>query len=186
MEPFFPAWVKPNHITVLRFIMIPFVLGFLAMENYVVGIPLFFVAGFTDMVDGSLARVRRQITEWGIAYDPIADKLLVGLTLALLVLMQVGNTLLATVLLSIEGVLLLTNIAVRQFHIVRMATASGKVKMFLEVSGIVLMLFASAWKHSGLFTVSLYFLGGAIIAALLSVVSGIRYVAKDKPFSAKK
>lgn len=176
VEKYFPLWIRPNHITVLRFIMIPMVLYCLAKEWYGVGIPLFLIAGLTDMIDGSLARVRKQITEWGIAYDPIADKLLVGSTLALLILQHVQSTI-AIYLLIIEGILLLVNIAVRQLRIVRMATFSGKLKMVLEVIGIVLLLFATAFSNKVLLQIALVFLGGAIVSAIFSAVSGILYVS---------
>lgn len=156
--------------------MIPVVLYCLAKEWYGVGIPLFLIAGLTDMLDGSLARVRKQITEWGIAYDPIADKLLVGSTLALLILQHVQSTI-AIYLLIIEGFLLLVNIAVRQLRIVRMATFSGKLKMVLEVIGIVLLLFATAFSNKVLLQIALVFLGGAIVSAIFSAVSGILYVS---------
>ena len=46
---------------------------------------LFSAAAITDYFDGRIARERRQISDFGRMLDPIADKLLVGATLMLLV-----------------------------------------------------------------------------------------------------
>jgi cardiolipin synthase (CMP-forming) len=46
---------------------------------------VFSAAALTDYFDGHLARSRRQLSDFGRMLDPIADKLLVGATLMLLV-----------------------------------------------------------------------------------------------------
>lgn len=76
--PFIPEFVQPNHITIVRMLMTPIILWCLSIESYVWALPLFVLAAFSDMVDGALARTRNEITPWGIFFDPIADKLLVG------------------------------------------------------------------------------------------------------------
>lgn len=70
----------PNVITVLRLILVPFIL-WLASEAatapLAVGLALFLVAGLTDWLDGYLARRRRLVTAFGTFMDPITDKVLV-------------------------------------------------------------------------------------------------------------
>src|SRR5690242_2692989 len=80
-----PRWVRPNHLTLLRLLLVPFVLYFLAHERYAIGVPLFLFAALTDWFDGALARTRKQITEWGITHDPFVDKLLIGSVLFVIV-----------------------------------------------------------------------------------------------------
>ena len=70
--PLVPKWVTPNYVTALRFLLTPFVVWGLAVGQYEWAIPFFMFTAFTDMVDGSLARARKQITEWGTLFDPIA------------------------------------------------------------------------------------------------------------------
>lgn len=79
-----PRFIKPNHITGLRFFLTPIVLYLLYFENYQVGVPLFFFTAFTDALDGSMARIRKEITEWGIFFDPVADKILIGSVMVLI------------------------------------------------------------------------------------------------------
>src|SRR3989339_374046 len=85
--PFVPEFMSPNHFTIIRMLMTPFVLWILYSGNYMIGVPMFIIAAFTDLVDGSLARVRNQVTPWGIFFDPVADKLLIG-SAALLIALQ--------------------------------------------------------------------------------------------------
>src|SRR3990167_513261 len=77
--PLIPRWVTPNHVTVSRFLMTPFAVWGLAIGAWAWAIPFFIFVAFTDVIDGSLARVRKQVTEWGSFYDPLADKLLISL-----------------------------------------------------------------------------------------------------------
>lgn len=74
----FPAWITPNIVTAVRLAGTPFVWWLLYDSQYAWGLPLFMLLAFTDTIDGSLARTRKQITPWGIVFDPIADKLLIG------------------------------------------------------------------------------------------------------------
>src|SRR3990167_8132036 len=81
----FPTSVKPNQLTVFRFITVPFVLILLWNEVYIGGIILFTISAFSDALDGAMARTRNQITDWGKVYDPLADKLLIGLSAMIVV-----------------------------------------------------------------------------------------------------
>src|SRR3989304_2017811 len=76
----FPRKVMPNQITVFRFFTIPFIALLFLLEEYSIGMVLFAVSAFTDALDGAMARTRREVTEWGSTYDPLADKLLIGIT----------------------------------------------------------------------------------------------------------
>ena len=79
----------PNKLTLLRIGLIPvFVLAFylplFGLNNYITT-GLFFIAGVTDWFDGYLARRLKQQSEFGAFLDPVADKLMVGTALVLLV-----------------------------------------------------------------------------------------------------
>ena len=69
----------PNILTTIRFFLIPiFVLVFYSsIENNVLYASLVFaLAGVTDVLDGYIARTYNMVTKWGIAMDPLADKLM--------------------------------------------------------------------------------------------------------------
>ncbi len=68
----------PNLITVLRIALTPFIVWQLVTGHFLRGLVLFMVAGFTDVLDGWLARSFRWGSPAGAYLDPIADKLLLG------------------------------------------------------------------------------------------------------------
>lgn len=68
----------PNALTVLRLILIvPFIM-FIHQHEYVHALYIFFFAGFTDGLDGWLARNFHWQSFFGSFVDPLADKLLVA------------------------------------------------------------------------------------------------------------
>lgn len=71
-------WTAPNQITLLRLIFIPFVIMNVMDGDYRWAIALFLLAGASDALDGSLARLLKQKTVLGQYLDPIADKLLLS------------------------------------------------------------------------------------------------------------
>ncbi len=78
----------PNFLTVLRIALIPvFVLFFYlpVTWSHLATTIIFAIAGFTDWLDGYLARKLEQTSAFGAFLDPVADKLMVGVALVLLV-----------------------------------------------------------------------------------------------------
>lgn len=78
----------PNLLTLSRIVMIPvFVIVFyLPVEwSYMVSAAIFALAGLTDWLDGYLARKLNQSTPFGAFLDPVADKLMVAVALAVLI-----------------------------------------------------------------------------------------------------
>lgn len=66
----------PNLLSLLRLVMIPFILYFyLAKGNAIAAFVLVLLSGITDLMDGYIARRFNQISELGKILDPIADKL---------------------------------------------------------------------------------------------------------------
>lgn len=66
----------PNFLTIARILLIPLMVIFLLDGELASAFWVFVVAGITDGLDGFLARVLRQKTDFGAFIDPLADKLL--------------------------------------------------------------------------------------------------------------
>lgn len=78
----------PNIITFLRILLIPiFVVVFYLPfpGNHILSAIIFTLAALTDWLDGYLARSLGQTSKLGAFLDPVADKLIVAVTLVLLV-----------------------------------------------------------------------------------------------------
>lgn len=70
----------PNQLTVSRFVLTGAFLASVFAEfpyNETVALVLFGLAGLTDWLDGSIARSRNLVTNFGALMDPLADKILV-------------------------------------------------------------------------------------------------------------
>ncbi len=168
LVPLIPPWVTPNMITWLRIILTPVVLWFLYIGDYQIGVPLFIFVAFTDALDGSLARLRKQITEWGTFYDPMADKLLIG-SVVLLVVVRHINPIFGILIVLIEVLLLIGGYWRRRAGRPVSANVVGKAKMFLQFLGVTLLL-VEVWSGAQLFLdVSIATLSLAIVVAVVSL-----------------
>lgn len=150
-----PKWLRPNHWTAIRFLFTPVVLFYLWQERWGETIGLFLFAAFTDVLDGSTARLRKQITMWGTAADPIADKLLIG-SVSLVFVARVISIWLALAVLAME-LLVVSGVLYRRYKgRISSANAFGKTKMFLQVCAIMLLLFARATDQVLLIPIALF------------------------------
>lgn len=70
------SWL-PNAISLLRIVLVPPVLWLILNEQFGWALALFFVAGFSDGLDGYLAVRFDWTTRLGALLDPAADKLLI-------------------------------------------------------------------------------------------------------------
>ncbi len=169
----FPAWIRPNHLTVLRFILTPVVLLLLYYDLPWWALGIFVVAICTDFIDGTMARTRGQITPTGIIIDPIADKLLVGSVLAWL---GWDYLVVKIILIFIALELILTAVGIGiagPGQRARPSNAFGKGKMVVQSVALVLFIVASILDLDGLLTASLYLLW---VALALAALSGITHV----------
>jgi cardiolipin synthase (CMP-forming) len=71
-------FTAPNQLTLMRMIFVPFIVIYLVDGRYLWALILFVTAGFSDGLDGLLARRLHQQTLLGQYLDPIADKLLLS------------------------------------------------------------------------------------------------------------
>ena len=75
---FSQIFTAPNQLTLLRMIFVPFIVIHLVDGHYRWALVVFVIAGFSDGLDGLLARKLHQQTLLGQYLDPIADKLLLS------------------------------------------------------------------------------------------------------------
>lgn len=166
---FIPSWVTPNQITILRFISIPAIITLLIAGYTGTGLALFVLAAFSDAIDGSLARTRKQITNWGILNDPLADKMLIGSTVAIMVTKYI-HPILAFIVIGLEIVIFLSGLyKTRHGGKIIPAKMVGKIKMVLE-SFALITLFVFVLSGINIYLqISIFLLLLGVLFALLSL-----------------
>ncbi len=164
----------PNQLTFLRLVFLPFFIIAIEYDRYQWALAILVVAGFTDGLDGLLARSLDQRTPLGAYLDPIADKLL--LSSSFFVLAHKGKiawwlTILVlsrdVLLLAAAAVILLT-VGYRTFP----PSIWGKAATVCELAMVVLVLVLAVWHRQEL--VSLKEVCGVVVATFV-LISGVHY-----------
>jgi CDP-diacylglycerol--glycerol-3-phosphate 3-phosphatidyltransferase len=168
----------PTKLTLLRILLVPFLLAFLIAPSHVnalVAALIFGAAALTDWLDGHLARSTDQVTTLGKLLDPIADKILLAAGLIPLVgLERVPAWMAALMLIREFAVAGLREIAAAE-QVIIPASSMAKAKTLLQIAAILfLILNYQTWPltfHSvGMGLLSLSF--------IFSLVSGLDYYWK--------
>ena len=107
-----PRMNLPNALTLGRIFLVPLLVVVLltkfegrlifGVRKELVGAAIFGIASLTDLLDGYLARRRKQITTLGQLMDPLADKLLITAALVSLVQMDLAPAWMVAVILGRE------------------------------------------------------------------------------------
>lgn len=153
-----------------RFILTPLVVWLIWIGNYSWGVPLFVLTAFTDTIDGSMARTRNQITKWGIVFDPIADKFLVGSVLVVLI-MQNLSFYLGIVIITIESIVALAGLYSHRKDRVFMANNLGKAKMCLQIAGLFVLLIGAWTGVAILHSFATIILVTSVVFALANIIA---------------
>ena len=167
--PLFPQWIKPNHISAARIFFIPFVIWLLWQENYLWGGILFLFTSFTDALDGAMARSRNQITGFGKMFDPLADKLLICSVVYILVLKYL-DIYTALIIIVMEIIIVVAALIKYRHGDQRLqANSWGKIKMVLQVLGVIILLLSIIFNIEQLLPISKGTFYLAISFAILSL-----------------
>ncbi len=167
----------PNALTLIRIFLVPFVVVVLLthrMQNWELwGVTLFLGAALTDLLDGYLARRRKQVTTLGTLLDPIADKLLISAALISLVQIGVAPAWMVVIIIGREfAVSGLRSIAAAEGFRIDASTL-GKGKMVMQVAavvGLILGRFRGGW----ILTFANALLWVVVILALISMIQYFR------------
>ena len=156
----------PNRLTVLRVLLVPVICVLIGLNQYVWAAAFFALGGFTDFLDGYLARKHGLVTVFGKFLDPVADKLLV-LT-AMIMLTEKGLlpgwavVIVAARELAVDGLRLVASGSGR----VVAAKMPGKIKTTLQLLCVLSALLLKAHTVTAVLTAAM---------AVMTVVSGAVY-----------
>jgi CDP-diacylglycerol--glycerol-3-phosphate 3-phosphatidyltransferase len=167
----------PNALTLARIFLIPFVVVVLltkGLHNWAYwGAGLFLAAALTDLLDGYIARRRKQVTTLGRLLDPIADKLLVSSALISLVQLNIAPAWMVVIIIGREfAVNGLRGIAAHEGFTIGVSTL-GKGKMVLQVAAVIGLILGKeigGWVDP----VAKALLWAVVILALVSMIQYFR------------
>ncbi len=152
------------------------------LKDIIVGF-LFIIASLTDFFDGYVARKYNIVTDFGKMIDAISDKLLTNSVLIILACEGKVSTIIAVVIIMRDIVVDSIKMVIgNKGHAVG-AIYLAKVKTTLLMVGIVLTLFYNLPFELIPLRVSDFLLA---IAAILSVITGVKYYMMAKPYLNEK
>lgn len=169
----------PNLLTLLRIILIPIFVGVFYLPfdwaHWVAAI-IFAAAGFTDWLDGYLARRLKQMSPFGAFLDPVADKLLVATSLLLLVGAKDVNYITLPAIVIVGREIVISALREWMAEVGRRASVTvnyiGKVKTTMQMLALFLLLaFHPANSWWGVLGFILLYL-----AAILTIWSMVIYL----------
>ena len=178
----------PNKLTLLRVLLVPFFILFLLLESIPLhslwALIIFGVASFTDMLDGKIARKRGIVTNFGKFLDPLADKVLVVSGLICFIQMGLSDAVVVVVIVAREFLVTSLRLVAVDNGKVIAASNLGKLKTAFTMIAMVGVMALSALGESGLLPVGfpLFWVSEILlwIAALLTIVSGVDYLWKNR------
>ena len=162
----------PNILTMLRFVLIPFILYFLSIDNYILTFVFLTLSGITDVLDGFIARKFNFITDFGKLIDPLADKATQLLTLAALVLKNIIPLWILGLLVLKEFVMIAGASFLYGKELVVSSKWYGKLATVLIYVAIVCSLVIKQFSLPFKFDTYIYYL--AIISTIFSLIMYIK------------
>jgi cardiolipin synthase (CMP-forming) len=165
----------PNQLTLLRLIIVPFIIINIVDERFAWALGLFILAGISDALDGLLARLLKQKTLLGQYLDPIADKLLLSTMFPVLSATH-KIPWMVTILVMSRDVSLLIVAAIftlttsyRDFK----PNIFGKANTVAQIATILVVLMDETWGFAWLGVLRQI---GIWTTMVLTVLSGVSYV----------
>jgi len=170
----------PNKLTVLRMVMVPFVVVLILADEFGpwtrwVALALFIIASLTDMLDGKIARKYNLVTNFGKFMDPLADKMLVCSALICLVELGRIQSWIVIIIIAREFVISGFRLVASDQGVVIAASMWGKVKTVFQM---IMIGFLIANIDLLIFRITSQIL--IWISVVLTVISLIDYILKNK------
>ena len=169
-----------NALTMGRLLLIPvfiYVLTHSGGGPSVAAAVIFAVASITDWLDGQVARRTGTVTEFGKFADPLADRLLAGSALIILLVQHRLPTTAVMIILVRDFIVMAGYYVLARRKISLPVIAIGKVTTAVLMVAIFLVLLGSPWGEP-------VFWAGVVlsmVSGLIYVVRGIRQVYRPRP-----
>lgn len=167
----------PNILSLLRILLIPVFLALMIRGKVMEASAVFFLAGFTDVLDGFAARLLHQKTKIGALLDPAGDKLLMTSAFIVLTIPSLNSPHIIPLWLTIVVIsrdLFIVSSAFALYKLRGQKTFLpslwGKSSTVCQFMVLILVLFFNSFQISFPYLRLLYFLTLA-----LTLLSGAHY-----------
>ena len=168
----------PNYLTIGRILAIPLIVVTFYFEDSAlacrVGAAIFVLAGLTDFLDGYLARKFNLVSRFGRMLDPIADKVLVGCVIVMLVKTNKAGEIPCLLILAREFAVAGLREFLAQITVSLPVTRLAKLKTVTQMIALTLLILGS--KGSGYWWLD--YVGNSFLwlTAILTVLTGYSYM----------
>ena len=189
----------PNKITLTRILMIPVFVAIFFLDTVIpfafgIAAIVFALAACTDFIDGYIARSRGLVTNLGKFLDPIADKVLVSTAMLLILTMKdslfgqfscanalyIATAVCTCIIMARELIISAFRQIAATRGLVMAADKLGKYKTTFQDISIFALIFSASLTRSAMTVVAIIGLVLFAVATILTVLSGISYVVKNK------
>ncbi len=177
----------PNVITSIRLLLLIPLSFYLSKEDYTAALYIFFIAGFSDALDGYLAKKYNWTSHFGSVLDPLADKALLVISMAILTLnAKIDFLLFLLVALRDVYIVLGAYLYHRKFGKYQMnPSLYSKLNTFFQISMVTLLLVSLGYQR---LSASIFITFNWIIYLTLfistlhyTIIWGGRYFSNDPP-----
>jgi CDP-diacylglycerol---glycerol-3-phosphate 3-phosphatidyltransferase len=181
-----PTWLTLFRVALLPVMVVVFYLPF--KGHNIMAAVVFALAGVTDWLDGYLARRLNMMSKFGAFLDPVADKLMVAVTLFMLVADHRGDW--SGIVMAITSAIIvgreISISALREWmaEIGMRATVRvafiGKLKTVMQIIALIVLILQHEKDAEAL---RLYHIGEGllVIAGILTIWSGLYYLRAAWP-----
>lgn len=173
----------PNLLTFFRILLIPVLVIIYCLPvswAHPVAALIFFVAAFTDWLDGYLARNLHQGTRFGAFLDPVADKLIVAVVLVLIVGEIGGLYLSIPALIIVAREIVISGLREWMAEIGKRANVAvtniAKIKTATQMLALIFLLWFQPTGTTFMLTIKILGVTCLYVAALLTLWSMIIYL----------
>jgi len=174
----------PNYLTVARMVAIPIIVMSFYFEDskfaHRIGGIVFFLAGLTDFFDGYIARRFNLVSTFGQMFDPIADKVLVGCVLVMLVKEGRAAEVPCLLILAREFTVAGLREFLAQVRVSVPVSRLAKVKTFIQMMAMTMLIVGES--GSGIAHLDLMGQIFLWIAAILTLVTGFSYLKASSKY----
>jgi len=163
----------PNSLTILRILLIPVIIGLLIYDEFEYALLTLIIAALTDALDGTIARLANQRTQFGAYLDPLADKLLLMSTFITFSFLDLVPVWCVLVVVSRDAILLAGTLLAQMTNMTFDAspTLLGKATTLFQLLYIILVLTLAARDMDSTLLLPLL-----LTMSTLTVASGLHYI----------